>query len=126
MDPTDLAVSAGEGWTVWLWDILEANVGMPILVLRHSLSFYLLFLLFLTIVPGFLHVASGKVLRWPILFITYFQISVELVMYIILRLLIRLMEYIFQSGTHRRMRKEIFQGERVRRSENERGRQEEP
>ncbi|GMH94388.1 hypothetical protein TL16_g12895, partial [Triparma laevis f. inornata] len=100
-------IDALSTWKTWILDVLQANIGMPILILR-SLSIYLIFLLILTIIPGITHGLSGKILRWPILFLTYFQILIELVMYTILRLVIRLMEFVFQSGTHRRMRGEIF------------------
>jgi len=77
----------------------------------RSLSFYVLFLCFLTVIPGFLNKASARVLRWPILLTTYFQIAVELSLYAILRMFIKFMEFLFQSGTHRRMRREIWESE---------------
>ncbi|GMH86200.1 hypothetical protein TrVE_jg12350 [Triparma verrucosa] len=99
--------SSAQTYRTWFLDVLQANVGMPILILR-SLSIYLLFLLILTIIPGFTHGWSGRLLRWPILFLTYFQITIELILYTVLRLTIRVMEGVFQSRTHRRMRGGIW------------------
>jgi hypothetical protein len=39
---------------------------------------------------------------------TYFQISVELLLYSVLRIFIKLIESLFQSSSHRRMRREIW------------------
>lgn len=47
--------------------------------LWQSFGGVLLVLAFLSIVPGRLHGISGKILRWPILGLTYFLITVELV-----------------------------------------------
>ena len=92
---------------LYMWDVLQANFGVPVLVARCMSGYVLLFCL-LTIVPGFVNATAGKLLRWPILLVTYFQILVELVIYASLRFFIKAVEYVFQSGTHRRMRREIW------------------
>lgn len=52
-------VTHSSSYSSYVWDVLQANLGMPILILR-SLSFYVLFLCLLTVIPGFLNVASGE------------------------------------------------------------------
>ena len=106
-DITASLVTQSSSYSTYIWDVLQANLGMPILVLR-SLSIYVLFLCLLTVIPGFLNVASGKLLRWPILLMTYFQILIELLLYAVLRLFIKAIEILFQSSTHRRMRRKIW------------------
>eukprot|EP00536_Pseudo-nitzschia_multiseries_P011413 jgi/Psemu1/259815/estExt_Genewise1Plus.C_3860013 len=57
--------------------------------------------------PGRLHTWSGKVLRWPILGLTYLLINVELVVYICIRLGIRLIETIVANPKHRMLRNKM-------------------
>jgi hypothetical protein len=66
-------------WFVWFrreWPLLDWKLGV---FLWRSFGGILLLLAILSIVPGRLHAISGKVLRWPVLGITYFLITVELV-----------------------------------------------
>ena len=58
-----------------------------------------------SIVPGRLHGWAGRVIRFPILGITYFMIAVELVVYVMIRLFIRFAETLFASPKHRRLRR---------------------
>jgi len=64
-------------------------------------------LIITSIVPGRLHGWTGRLLRFPILGMTYMLISVELVMYMAIRFTIRLMEWLFANSKHRKMRKSM-------------------
>jgi hypothetical protein len=46
----------------------------------------------------------AKILRWPILALTYFLVIVELMVYIVIRLGIRVAEYLIARPKHRKMR----------------------
>jgi hypothetical protein len=61
----------------------------------------------LSIVPGRLHSWSGKILRWPVLGITYLLIGVELVVYIAIRIIIRVAETVFATPKHRALRRKM-------------------
>jgi hypothetical protein len=49
----------------------------------------------------------GKLLRWPVLGLTYFLIVVELIVYVIIRVFIRIIETLFANPKHRRLRREM-------------------
>ena len=57
----------------------------------------------LSIVPGALHGWSGKVLRWPILAVTYLIITVELAVYVCIRCIIRIAEWAIAFPNHRQL-----------------------
>jgi hypothetical protein len=66
-------------WITWFrreWPLLDWKLGVFI---WRSFGGILFILAVLTIIPGRLHGISGKILRWPILGITYLLITVELV-----------------------------------------------
>jgi len=67
----------------------------------------LLVIALLSIMPGRLHTWSGKVLRWPILALTYLLIGVEFVVYIAIRLVIRVIEAIVANPKHRALRSKM-------------------
>jgi predicted acylesterase/phospholipase RssA len=60
-----------------------------------------------SIIPGRLHGWTGKLLRFPVLGMTYMLISVELIIYTIIRFAIRAMEGLFAKSKHRAWRKEL-------------------
>jgi hypothetical protein len=66
-------------WITWFrreWPLLDWKLGVFI---WRSFGGILFVLAVLSIIPGRLHGISGKILRWPILGITYLLIAVELV-----------------------------------------------
>jgi len=96
---------------VWLsreWPLLDWKLGV---LLWRSFGGILLVLAVLSIVPGRLHSLSGKILRWPILLMTYLIIAIELLVYTWIRLGIRLAETLIASPTHRQLRRQMAQAE---------------
>jgi uncharacterized membrane protein len=77
--------------------------------LWQSFGGILALLAVLSIVPGRMHGLSAKILRWPILGITYFLVIVELMVYIVIRLGIRVAEYLVARPKHRKMRRAMAQ-----------------
>ena len=75
--------------------------------LWQTCSGLIIVLIITSIVPGRLHGWTGRLLRWPILGMVYMLISVELVMYTIIRLTIRFAEWVFASSKHRKWRKSM-------------------
>ena len=75
--------------------------------LWNSYGSLLIIIIILTIVPGLLHRLSGKILRWPILALTYLSIATDLAIYILLRLFIRCVEALFATKKHRALRKQL-------------------
>mmetsp|Transcript_12893 Transcript_12893/g.19267 ORF Transcript_12893/g.19267 Transcript_12893/m.19267 type:complete len:919 (+) Transcript_12893:140-2896(+) len=75
--------------------------------LWQTCSGLIIVLIITSIVPGRLHGWTGRLLRWPILGMVYMLISVELVMYTIIRLAIRTAEWVFASAKHRQWRKNM-------------------
>lgn len=86
------------------WPMIDWKIGI---FLWRTCGGLLLLIGVLTIIPGHIHGYSGRILRFPILIITYFMISVELVLYIIIRLFIRLVEATFSSKKHRMLRNKL-------------------
>jgi predicted acylesterase/phospholipase RssA/uncharacterized membrane protein len=96
-----------ESWWSWFsreWPLLDWKVG---LFLWRTFGGVLLTLAVLSIVPGRLHGWSARVLRWPILGLTYFLIAVELMVYIVIRIFIRIAEYIIARPKHRALRQQM-------------------
>ena len=91
-------------WLQQMWPMLDWKIGV---FLWRTCGGLLLIILFASIVPGRLHAFCGRVLRWPILFFTYFMISMELVMYVLLRLFIKGLEMAFASPKHRSLRRKM-------------------
>ena len=75
--------------------------------LWNSYANLLIVIIVLTIVPGLLHRLSGKILRWPVLFLTYLSVATDLTLYIALRLFIRGVETVFSTSKHRALRKQL-------------------
>jgi hypothetical protein len=69
-------------WWVWFsreWPLMDWKVGV---FLWQTFGGILLVLTVVSIIPGRLHGMAARILRWPILGLTYFLISVEL-MYVV-------------------------------------------
>jgi len=79
--------------------------------LWRSMGGFLLLVVAITITPGILHTLSGRVLRWPILLLTYAQILAELTVYIAVRGMIHALEFVFTSKKHRKLRVKIQSSE---------------
>jgi hypothetical protein len=93
-------------WFSREWPLMDWKVGVFV---WRSCGGLLLVISILTIIPGRLHGISGRILRWPILGITYFLISVELVVYIIIRVFIRMAESLIAHPKHRHLRRQLRQ-----------------
>lgn len=95
-------------WFSREWPLMEWKLGI---FLWRTFGGLLVVLAILSIMPGRLHRMSGKILRWPILIMTYFLIFVELVVYIIIRLFIRVAEIIVATPKHRTLRAKMAASE---------------
>lgn len=96
-----------QSFLAWLsreWPLFDLKLGV---FLYQTFGGLLLVITILSIVPGKLHRISGKILRWPILFITYLLITIELIVYIVIRLFIRIAETIFAIPKHRVLRQQM-------------------
>ena len=92
------------GWIHRSWPMLDWKLGVFV---WRTCSGLVISLAIASIVPGRLHGWAGRVIRFPILGITYFMIAVELVVYVMIRLFIRLAEALFASPKHRRLRRAL-------------------
>uniref|UniRef100_A0A7S4J505 Uncharacterized protein n=1 Tax=Odontella aurita TaxID=265563 RepID=A0A7S4J505_9STRA len=104
--------SQGHGsWFSWLstaWPAMDWKLGI---FLWRTCGGLLLVIIVCTIVPGRLHGYSGRILRWPILGLTYFMIAVELAVYTMIRMFIRLVEWTFATTKHRALRNQLKEAE---------------
>mmetsp|Transcript_14355 Transcript_14355/g.31342 ORF Transcript_14355/g.31342 Transcript_14355/m.31342 type:complete len:903 (-) Transcript_14355:248-2956(-) len=92
-------------WWAWFaqeWPLLDWKLGV---FLWRTFGGLLLVVGVLSIVPGNLMSWSARVLRWPVLGLTYLLIWVELVVYTVIRLIIRACESLIATPKHRRLRK---------------------
>lgn len=109
-----LAAARGEGgppvtfwkWFSREWPLIDWKIG---LFLWRTFGGILVVLFLLSIIPGRLHSWSGKILRWPILLLTYFIIAAELMVYVVIRLAIRLAETLIAKPKHRALRRKMAQ-----------------
>ena len=95
-------------WT-WFsreWPLMDWKVGV---FMWRSFGGLLVVIAIFSIIPGRLHSLSGKILRWPVLGLTYGLILVELVVYTVIRLAIRIAETIIARPKHRSLRKKMGQ-----------------
>ncbi|KAL3774223.1 hypothetical protein ACHAW5_003374 [Stephanodiscus triporus] len=99
-------------WYAWL----RTAIGNLISVdwsfgayLWHTCSGLILVLIVTSIVPGRLHGWTGRALRFPILGMMYMLISVELLVYALIRFAIRAMEGLFAKSKHRAWRNGMAQ-----------------
>jgi predicted acylesterase/phospholipase RssA/uncharacterized membrane protein len=96
-----------ESFWMWFsreWPLMDWKIGV---FLWQTFGGLLLVIAVLSIVPGRLHSWSGKILRWPILGLTYLLVGVELIVYVVIRLVIRLAETIFATPKHRALRRKM-------------------
>jgi hypothetical protein len=93
-------------WFYREWPLMDWKVG---LFLWRSFGGLLVVITILSIIPGRLHSLSGKTLRWPVLALTYGLILVELVVYIVIRLAIRIAETLIARPKHRALRAKMAQ-----------------
>jgi len=98
------AVESFWAWFSREWPLMDWKIGV---FLWQTFGGILLIIAILSIMPGRLHTWSGKLLRWPILGLTYLLINVELVVYICIRLGIRLIETIVANPKHRMLRNKM-------------------
>lgn len=106
-----LARSNSAPTTFWLWfsrewPLMDWKIGF---FLWRTFGGILVVLFVLSIIPGRLHTLSGKILRWPILLVTYFLIAAELMVYTVIRLVIRLAESLVAKPKHRALRRKMAQ-----------------
>ncbi|KAL7578994.1 hypothetical protein ACA910_019040 [Epithemia clementina (nom. ined.)] len=83
------------------WPLLDWKLGV---FLWRTFGGILFLCAIFSIVPGSLHGWSARLLRWPILGLTYCLIYVELVVYIVIRLFIRIAEWMVAMPKHRKLR----------------------
>ncbi|KAL3921897.1 MAG: hypothetical protein SGILL_002500 [Bacillariaceae sp.] len=96
-----------ESFWMWFsreWPMMDWKLGV---FLWQTFGGLILVIAVLSIVPGRLHAWSGKILRWPILGFTYLLVSVELVVYSVIRIAIRIAETIFATPKHRALRRKM-------------------
>ena len=95
-------------WFVREWPLLDWKVGV---FLWKSCGSILLVLALLSIIPGVFHGWSARILRWPVLGLTYCMVYVELVVYSVIRLIIRCGEFCIQTPSSRRLRTRMAQSQ---------------
>lgn len=105
---TEILAAAGHAYPrTWFefvsreWPLMDWKVGVFI---WRSCSGLLLLIAVASLLPGRMHGVVGKLLRWPVLGLTYFMIGVELSVYIVIRMFIRIIEATFANSKHRRLR----------------------
>lgn len=86
------------------WPLVDWNLAK---LLWRSCGGLLLLIIVASIIPGRLHALSGRILRWPILALTYLTIFSELIVYVMVRLFIRLAETVFSTSKHRDLRRKM-------------------
>ena len=107
MNPHYQAAPKIESFWAWFsreWPLMDWKIGV---FLWQTFGGLLFVIAVLSIMPGRLHTWSGKVLRWPILGLTYLLINIELVVYIAIRLVIRIIETIVANPKHRALRNKM-------------------
>jgi hypothetical protein len=95
---------APETWAAWFsreWPLMDWKIGVFV---YNSFGGILILLAIMSVLPGRMHGWSARILRWPVLGLTYFLISVELVVYIIIRCGISMAEYLIARPKHRKLR----------------------
>ncbi|CAB9524435.1 Patatin-like phospholipase domain-containing protein [Seminavis robusta] len=107
MERWHASVTTPSSWTQWVsreWPLMDWKVG---LFLWRAFGGILMTLCVLSIIPGKMHGISARILRWPVLALTYFLIAVELCVYVVIRLGIRLAECLVAKPKHRALRKRM-------------------
>lgn len=99
--------NANENGWVWFsreWPLMDLKIGV---FLWQTFGGLLFVIAVLSIMPGRLHTMTGKILRWPILIVIYLLINVELIVYIVIRIAIRIIETLVATPKHRALRSKI-------------------
>lgn len=99
--------NANENGWVWFsreWPLMDLKIGV---FLWQTFGGLLFVIAVLSIMPGRLHTMTGKILRWPILIVIYLLINVELIVYIVIRIAIRIIETLVANPKHRALRSRI-------------------
>ena len=91
-------------WFSLSWPLMDWQVGV---FLWRSCGGLLFIIALASLLPGRLHGFLGKILRWPVLGLTYFLVAVELVVYIVIRIFIRIIEAVFATSKHRALRRRM-------------------
>ena len=108
---TQIASSSPKQFLQWWaaeWPLMDWKVGV---FMWRSFGGLLIVIALLSIMPGRLHRISGLILRWPILVLTYFLVTVELIVYVVIRLFIRYAEILIAKPKHRQLRKKMANAE---------------
>jgi len=92
-------------WFQYTFPLMDWKIGIFV---WRSCGGLLLLVALITIIPGRMHVWAGRILRWPILFLTYLMIFSELLVYIMVRLFILTTEFVFATKKHRALRKDLM------------------
>jgi uncharacterized membrane protein len=96
-----------ESFWAWFsreWPLMDWKIGV---FLWQTFGGILLVIAVMSVMPGRLHTWSGKVLRWPILGLIYLLINIELIVYIAIRLVIRIVETLVATPKHRALRSKM-------------------
>jgi hypothetical protein len=92
------------GWFSREWPLMDWKLGV---FLWKSCSGLLILIAVVSLFPGRLHGYLGRALRWPVSGITYFMIGIELSVYVVIRIFIRIIEWTFMHSKHRKLRQEM-------------------
>jgi hypothetical protein len=107
LNMTEILAASGAYPQTWFqflstsWPLMDWKVGV---FLWRSCGGLLLLIALMSLLPGRMHGILSKLLRWPVLGLTYFIIAVELSVYIVIRLFIRIIETTFANSKHRKLR----------------------
>jgi len=107
MERWHTSVTTPSSWYEWVsreWPLMDWKVG---LFLWRTFGGILVVLCVLSIIPGRLHGIAARILRWPVLAVTYFLIAVELCVYVVIRIGIQLAEFLVAKPKHRALRRQI-------------------
>ena len=91
-------------WFSREWPLMDWKIGV---FLWQTFGGILFVIAVMSVMPGRLHTWSGKMLRWPILGLTYLLINIELIVYIAIRLVIRIVETLVANPKHRALRSKM-------------------
>ncbi|KAL7546876.1 hypothetical protein ACHAWF_010200 [Thalassiosira exigua] len=99
-------------WYAWLRTVISRLLAVDWSMgayLWNTCSGLIIVLIITSILPGRLHGWTGRLLRFPVLGMTYMLISVELAMYTLIRFAIRSLEGVFANAKHRMLRNGMTQ-----------------
>ena len=91
-------------WFAREWPLMDWKIGVFV---WRTFGGMLFVLALLSIIPGRLHGISARILRWPVLGLTYFLVVVELMVYLVIRIFIRIAEDAIARPKHRKLRRKM-------------------